>query len=203
MTWQAAIDRTVQGLGYDLVDVERTSGGLLRVTIDRLPGQVYSTAPGDFVTVEDCELVTRQLQYLLEVESVDYARLEVSSPGLDRPLRKPADWARFVGADIEITLKAAFEGRKKWTGTLLAREGDGFSLRLPPPQPAGGARKNRKASPSARGAKPAPAEAQDLLQTLDFTLDEVRDARLVPVIDFKGRRSKPGDAAQEDGGQTP
>lgn len=118
MTWQATIDRTVQGLGYDLVDVERTSGGLLRVTIDRLPGHVYSTAPGEFVTVEDCELVTRQLQYLLEVESVDYARLEVSSPGLDRPLRKPADWARFVGVDIEITLKSAFQGRKKWTGTI-------------------------------------------------------------------------------------
>ena len=58
MTWQATIDRTVQGLGYDLVDVERTSGGLLCVIIDRLPGHVYSTAPGEFVTVEDCELVT-------------------------------------------------------------------------------------------------------------------------------------------------
>ena len=114
MSWQAALERTITGMGYDLVDVERSAGGLLRVTIDRLPGQVYPTGPGEFVLVEDCELVTRQLQYLLEVEAVEYSRLEVSSPGLDRPLRKPADWARFVGSEIDITLRQPFEGRRKW-----------------------------------------------------------------------------------------
>jgi len=118
--WQLALERTVTGLGFDLVDVERAAGGLLRVTIDRLPGQAYSTGPGDAVVVEDCEIVTRQLQFLLEVEAVDYARLEVSSPGLDRPLKKLADWQRFVGVDIEITLREPFQGRKKWRGELAA-----------------------------------------------------------------------------------
>lgn len=192
-TLQAIVERTVTPMGYELVELEMAANGLLRVFIDAPAG----------IRLEDCESASHQLTHVLTVENVEYRRLEVSSPGLDRPLRKPADWARFVGVDIEITLKSAFQGRKKWTGTLMAREGDGFSLRLPPPQPAGGARKNRKASPSARGPKAAPADAQDLLQTLEFTLDEVRDARLVPVIDFKGRRSKQGDAAQEDGGQTP
>src|SRR5690606_16235024 len=79
---QDIAQQTVTGLGYELVEIERSAGGLLRVTID-LPW-----APGAeeaFVNVEDCEKVTRQLQYALEVEGIDYKRLEVSSPGLDRP----------------------------------------------------------------------------------------------------------------------
>ena len=103
MSWSEALERTVTGLHYDLVDVERSAGGLLRVTIDRLPGESYPTGPGEFVLVEDCEIVTRQLQYLLEVEGVDYARLEVSSPGFDRVLRKPAHFERFVGHLSERT----------------------------------------------------------------------------------------------------
>jgi ribosome maturation factor RimP len=190
MSWQSAIERTVQGMGYDMVDAERSAGGLLRVTIDRVPGHPYPTGPGEAITVDDCEVVTRQLQYVLEVEAVDYARLEVSSPGLDRPLRKPADWERFLGCDVELTLRAPFQGRKRWSGQLVGRDG-GYSLLLPPPQ-ASQPKKNRKAV----DAEPAAPR-----QGLDFSLDEVRDAHLVPVIDFKGRRIA-GDAAnKEDGGQ--
>jgi ribosome maturation factor RimP len=111
---QACIERTVVGLGFDLVDVERSARGLLRVFIDRVPGHVYpeSQGTGEFVTVDDCEAVTRQLQYVLEVEGVAYERLEVSSPGLDRPLKKPADFERFCGQAIELTLRLAFQGRK-------------------------------------------------------------------------------------------
>jgi ribosome maturation factor RimP len=107
--WQQAITGTIQGLGYDLVDAERAGRGLLRVTIDRIPGRVYGTpgAPdaGEFITVEDCEAVTRQLQYALEVEGLEYARLEVSSPGLDRPLRHDADYRRFAGQAVKVTLR--------------------------------------------------------------------------------------------------
>jgi ribosome maturation factor RimP len=172
----AAIERTVTGLGYEVVDIERAARGLLRVTIDRVPGHAYPGAPSDFVTVEDCELVTRQLQYVLEVEGVDYARLEVSSPGLDRPLRRAADYERFAGAQVDLALKAPFEGRRHFRGTLVVRDG-GWRLMLD-----GGE------------------------QALDFALDEVREARLVPVVDFKGRRAPAGapsaPAADEvDGGR--
>ena len=129
MAWQDIVRQIVVGLGYDLVELERSAGGLLRVTID-LPW--VQAAPGalqdeQFVTVEDCEKVTRQLQFLLEVEAVDYKRLEVSSPGIDRPLRGERDFERFAGAVVDITLKApmgsASQGqvnanRKKFRGTL-------------------------------------------------------------------------------------
>ena len=133
MSWQQAIERTVTGLGYELVDLERTGGGLLRVSIDRVPGQVYASGESEFVTVDDCEAVTRQLQYVLEVEQCDYARLEVSSPGLDRPLKRETDYARFAGAAIELTLKLPFAGRKRFKGVLAARDG-GWSLAIEPPE---------------------------------------------------------------------
>lgn len=171
MTWQAAIERNVNILGYDLVDAERSAGGLLRVYIDRRPGQAYDSGPGDTVTIGDCEAVTRHLQYALEVDGVDYQRLEVSSPGLDRPLKRPADWQRFIGSQVDVTLRQAFQNRRHWRGELAARE-DGWRLVLRD----GGQE-----------------------QALDFALEEVREARLVPVVDFKRRRTP---AAQEqDGGQ--
>lgn len=165
MTWQQAIDRTVTGLGYELVDLERSGGGLLRVYIDRVPGKAYATGASEFVTVEDCEAVTRQLQHVLEVENCDYARLEVSSPGLDRPLKREADYARFAGQAVDLTLKLPFAGRKKFKGVLAARDG-GWRLAMEP------------------AAKGQPEQA------LDFVFDEVREARLVPVVDFKGRKAR-------------
>lgn len=208
MTWQAwqlALERTVTGLGYELVDVERSAGGLLRVTIDRVPGQAYGTGQGEFVVVEDCEIVTRQLQYLLEVEAVDYARLEVSSPGLDRPLKKPGDWQRFVGAEVELTLRQPFQCRKKWRGELASGPSDdAWRLVLPPQKTLSRtalkrAAKRGAAKQEATGqAAPAPGGQQ----TLDFLLDEVLGARLVPVVDFKGRRgqaSGPAPQGDEDG----
>jgi ribosome maturation factor RimP len=100
---QKTVEQTVSGLGLELVEIERSAGGLLRITIDH-PWQ--PDQPERFVTVEDCESVTRQLQFALEVESVEYRRLEVSSPGIDRPLRTEKDFARFTGSVIDITLKA-------------------------------------------------------------------------------------------------
>jgi ribosome maturation factor RimP len=166
--WHGAVERTVAGLGYDLVDLERSARGLLRVTIDRVPGRRYAAADGapagegGFVTVDDCEAVTRQLQYALEVEGVDYQRLEVSSPGLDRVLKRPADFTRFAGEAVDLTLKAPFQGRRHWRGVLAAREG-GWRLALD----------------GSAGGTPG--------HVLDFALDEVREARLVPVFDFRGR----------------
>src|SRR5688500_1277626 len=126
---QAAIDTTVAGLGYELVEVERGPGGLLRVTIDH-PG-APAGEPERFIAVEDCERVTRQLQHVLEVEGLAYERLEVSSPGLDRPLKSASDFARFAGEQVEVTLKMPFKGRKRFRGELLA-EGTGWRIVLAP-----------------------------------------------------------------------
>ncbi len=171
--WYASIERTVTGLGFDLVDVERSARGLLRVFIDRVPGHAYPEAQGagEFVTVDDCEAVTRQLQYVLEVDNVDYERLEVSSPGLDRPLKKPADYSRFAGQAIDLALKQPFQGRRHWKGVLHAGAApEAWSLVL---------------------------EGEKAGSELAFTLEEVREARLVPVIDFKrgrGQASPDGNA---------
>jgi ribosome maturation factor RimP len=180
MGWQEAIATTVAGLGYELVDVERAQRGLLRITIDRIPGRSYragrgADAPldaGEAVTVDDCEAVTRQLQYVLEVEGLDYARLEVSSPGLDRPLKRESDYLRFAGQRVRIALKAPFEGRKVWEGVLSRGEAEGWNLSFT----------NGKTE-----------------QVLGFALHEVRDARLVPVVDFKGRKTGALPAGGADG----
>lgn len=206
--WQAAISGTVEGLGYELVDVERAQRGLLRITIDRVPGRAYSARGGpaaadavgdglDSVTVEDCEKVTRQLQYALEVEGLDYSRLEVSSPGLDRPLKRPADYERFAGQAVQVVLKVPFKGRKNWQGVLTAA------------QAAGDAAAGNAAAANATAAQAGSSPAQprwDLVfmdgkveQVLSFTLEEVREARLVPVVNFKGRKAQDGGGAQAPG----
>ncbi|WP_093160375.1 ribosome maturation factor RimP [Variovorax sp. YR216] len=198
MALQQTVEKTVAGLGYDLVEIERSAGGLLRVTIDLPWNGPNSTdaageAPEPFVTVEDCEKVTRQLQFALEVDGVDYKRLEVSSPGIDRPLRNEQDFERFVGEVIDVTLKAPMgaaaggqvaANRKKFRGTLERVAGaDGSSgwqiVWSDEPVPKPGQKVSKKRAP-------AP------LQALGFALDELREARLAPIVDFKGRRPKPG-----------
>jgi ribosome maturation factor RimP len=218
MNWQAAIERTVTGLGYELVEVERAPRGLLRVTIDRVPGQAYPGEPSESVTVDDCEAVTRQLQYVLEVENADYARLEVSSPGLDRPLKREADYARFAGELVEITLKLPFQGRRKYRGMLQPRPAQaaagGDSADTPAAEAAGwrlvlqdeaATRKpGGKAGHSNAKARAKPSDEEAPVQVLDFAFDEVREARLVPVVDFKGRQARAAQPQepQQDGGRT-
>ena len=191
MALQDIVEQTVKGLGYDLVETERSAGGLLRVTID-WPWQ--SGSPEQFITVEDCEKVNRQLQYALEVEGVEYRRLEISSPGIDRPLRHAQDFERFTGQVIDITLKAPMgaaasglvaANRKKFRGTLeridatADREAGWQITWRDEPEVKPGQRVSKKRAPMP-------------LQALGFKLEELRDARLAPLVDFKGRQ-----AAQE------
>ncbi|BEP69117.1 ribosome maturation factor RimP [Variovorax sp. V35] len=208
MALQQTVEQTVAGLGYDLVEVERSAGGLLRVTID-LPWtpptseDVAAGVPEPFVTVEDCEKVTRQLQFALEVDAVDYKRLEVSSPGIDRPLRNEQDFERFVGAVIDITLKAPMgaaaagqvsANRKKFRGTLeRADGGSGWQIVW------------SDAPETKPGQKVSKKRAPAPLHALGFVLDELRDARLAPIVDFKGRKAKtqPGFSDIDDGMNVP
>jgi len=102
------VNTTVSGLGYELVDCERSGRGLLRVLIDKPEG----------ISVEDCQMVSNHLTRLFLVENVDYDRLEVSSPGLDRPLKKEADFVRFSGQQAQIKLRMPMAGRKNFVGVI-------------------------------------------------------------------------------------
>ena len=196
-TLQQTIDDTVHALGYELVELERSAGGLLRVTID-WPWQPGAAERS--ITVEDCERATRQLHYALEVAGADYRRLEVSSPGIDRPLRQTRDFERFAGALVDVTLKdavgAAVAGglvaanRKKFRGVLGVADGDAagrWQIVWRDEPLAGPAKPGRRVS--AKKVQSLPPE-----RALVFTLDELASARLAPVVDFKGRGAK-ADAA--------
>jgi len=130
---QQVIESTATGLGYELVDVEGGArGGMLRVFIDHAVDSAAGPAAGAgrSITVEDCERMTRQLQRVFEVEAIDYGRLEVSSPGLDRVLKKPADFRRFQGEAAEIRLRVPLNGRRRFVGVVRAASDSGVDLEV-------------------------------------------------------------------------
>jgi len=200
------VEQIVIGLGYDLVEIDRSAGGLLRITIDLpwTPPADGVAVPEQFVTVEDCEKVTRQLQFALEVDAIEYKRLEVSSPGIDRPLRHQQDFERFAGQVIDVTLKAPLgsaasgqvsANRKKFRGVLERAEQiagaeapgvDSWQIVW---------RDEPEIKPGAKVSKKRPLAP---LQALGFTLDELRDARLAPIVSFKGRGHSAVDGADSD-----
>lgn len=106
------LQTTLEGLGYELVDLEGSRSGLMRVFIDSPRG----------ITVEDCARVSNHLTRLFAVEGVEYERLEVSSPGLDRPLKRLEDYARFAGREASVKLKLPLEGRRRFEGRLAGIE---------------------------------------------------------------------------------
>ena len=187
------IEQTVTGLGYDLVDIERTTGGLLRVTID-MP---YVAEAEQFINAEDCEKVTRQLQFVLEVEGAAYSRLEVSSPGIDRPLKTEKDFERFVGELIDITLKAPI-GIAAVAGSTISANQKKFRGTLEHPEPANPTGEDAPTWQIVWSDEPVGKPGQKIsknrvpppLQAMGFTLDEVHQARLAPVVDFKGRKPR-------------
>jgi len=131
MLLEEKLANTVAGLGFDVVHVELPARGrLIRLFIER--------EGGDHVSSDDCAFVSNHLQRWLTVENIDYDRLEVSSPGLDRILKKPEDFTRFAGQEAELKLRLPLNGRKRFTGTLQGVEGnavlievEGMPMRLP------------------------------------------------------------------------
>jgi ribosome maturation factor RimP len=160
---QQIISAEVRNLGYSLVDIEREGRGLLRVTIENPDYE-------RMITVEDCEKVSHQLTYTFAVENVPYERLEVSSPGLDRPIKSGDDFVRFAGLEIELKLRIAVGNRKNFKGVLQ------------------GLRSGIVNTPDAKFSLLFEASDGSAAE-LEFSLSEVEKARLVPVIDFKGRKS--------------
>ena len=115
-------ERTLAGMGFELVEARASGGGrFLTIFIDR---------PGG-ITVDHCAEVSRQLSRVFEVEGIDYDRLEVSSPGLDRPLRKPADFERFAGSRVDVKMRTAdASGRRRYTGLLRGAQGGVATLEV-------------------------------------------------------------------------
>lgn len=113
MDLSGLLDTTLAGLGYELVDFERAGkGGLLRVFIDKPPGALGG------ITLDDCTTVSHHLSRVLTVENVDYDRLEISSPGMDRPLRKARDFERFAGQRARVKLRVPLQGQRNFVGVL-------------------------------------------------------------------------------------
>jgi ribosome maturation factor RimP len=204
---QAIIELAVSGLGYEVVDVEHAHDGLLRVYIDAPAG----------IGLDDCEKVSRQLSHVLAVEDVDYTRLEVSSPGLDRPLKKPADFERFAGNEVSVRLRRALEGRRNFEGVLTVETGGRYGLELIERPSQEAAARGRKAAPKTAASKSAGSkkagpkagvneaagsgeadaashapraagDGQAAGRKLVFALDEIERARLVPKLKFQERR---------------
>jgi ribosome maturation factor RimP len=150
---EAKVEPAVTGMGYELVDVQSSNGGrMLRVFIDK---------PGG-ITVADCAAVSRQLTHVLPVEGVDFERLEVSSPGLDRPLRKAGDFLRFAGKRAEVRMRTPdATGRRKFVGVLRGAEAGQVKLELD----------------GQRGGK-----QQDGEQQVALALDDIERARLIPEL---------------------
>lgn len=156
------IEKTVAGLGYEMVDFERAERGLLRVYIDFSAADAEEKGP---ITVEDCATVSHQLSHVLTVENVPYERLEISSPGLDRPLRKLADFHRFAGHEAIVKLRMALPGtanRKSYQGILQEPDGEQLGIEF---------------------------ESKDGPAVLNFTLADMDKARLVPQVDFRSRKA--------------
>jgi ribosome maturation factor RimP len=122
LSLENVVQPVVTGMGYELVDVQASNGGrLLRLFIDK---------PGG-VGLEDCAAVSRQLSRVFEVEGIDYERLEVSSPGLDRPLRKGADFARFAGRKAEVRMRTPdATGRRRFVGLLRGADSGRVKIEL-------------------------------------------------------------------------
>lgn len=118
MDLNTRLEPVLAGLGYELVMLERAGRGLMRIFIDKPDG----------ITIDDCVAVSNHLTHLFTVENIEYDRLEVSSPGLDRPLVKPQDYVRFAGELVTLRLRVPLDNRRKLVGQLVGLEGDTIRL---------------------------------------------------------------------------
>ncbi|HEX4844060.1 MAG TPA: ribosome maturation factor RimP [Limnobacter sp.] len=137
-------------LGLEIADIEREGNGLLRIMIDSPNG----------ITVEDCERVSHQLSHLFTVENVNYERLEISSPGVDRVLRRTKDFERFAGVEVALKFKRAINNQKQFKGILQKGKTQAWGVLV---------------TPEGKNAEP---------YLVDFEIADLAGARLVPHLKF-------------------
>ena len=159
--------QALASMDVELVDVERAALGLLRITIDRVEG----------VRIEDCEQVSKHLSRVYEVENIDYRRLEVGSPGVDRPLRTQADFQRFVGERIEVKLREAVDNQKVFSGLLVSTAVDASEV---------GAKTEAGQTDLEFGVDFEAKKGE--VRRVVFKFSDVERAKLYPVLDFKGKK---------------
>jgi ribosome maturation factor RimP len=139
--------------------------GMVRVFIDYSFDGAAAQSDRGQITVEDCATVSHQLSHVFTVENINYERLEVSSPGLDRPLNKLTDFIRFVGCEAIVKLRLPMPGtpnRKTYQGIIREPKGETLMLEF---------------------------EVKDGAAMLEFALADVDKARLVPQVDFRSRKA--------------
>lgn len=171
------IDDALRSFSLELVEIERAPRGLLRVFIDRPEGQ-------GFVTVEDCSKVSNQLSHALTVENVEYERLEISSPGLDRVLKTAKDFWRFRGQPVRVRLNTMVGNRKRFDGVVSGVEEDEVTFLIVDAEaPSKSVSKAGKASKTAKAAAEKSATAATTGEkSVSVKLGQIEKARLIPQI---------------------
>lgn len=176
VTVEDVVASAVKALKLELVEVERAPRGLLRVYIDRPAGK-------GAVTVEDCADVSNQLTHQFTVEGIEYERLEVSSPGLDRVLKSAADFERFLGRSAKVRLNTMVDTRKRFEGQIVEVRGSSvaFLMDAESESQAKSARAVKKNAAS--NAKSKLKGATDVVRTrIVVELAQIEKARLVPEL---------------------
>ncbi len=165
---QEIVAASVTGLGYELVDFEHSARGLMRVFIDKPDG----------IGVEDCANVSNQLTRVFEVENIEFERLEVSSPGLDRPLKTLAHFQQYVGLSVRVRLNTVIEGRKRFDGVIETVDGETivFGLREDETDAKAG-QHVKKVSKTKRAGADAGAT-----KTIRVPIESIDKTRLIPEI---------------------
>ncbi len=165
------VNDALTSFSLELVEIERAPRGLLRVFIDRPEGH-------GFVTVEDCSRVSNHLSHALTVENVEYERLEISSPGLDRTLKSAKDFLRFRGQPVRVRLNTLVDNRKRFDGLVTEVNDDEIAFSVAVGDEAAGA-KGTKVGKSAKKAADAASVDQ---KTVRVKLGQIEKARLIPQI---------------------
>lgn len=156
------VGTAVAALEYELVDIERTARGLLRVFIDK---------PGG-ISVEDCALVSNHLSRVLAVEEIDYDCLEVSSPGLERPLKHVADFVRFTGRSAKVRLNTLIDNRRRFEGLIESADDAAITFRLVEDASVA---IGKPAAKKKQGAKTALSD-----KTISVKITDIERAHLIP-----------------------
>lgn len=176
------IGPSLDGMGYEIVQIQLIGGGrgqTLQIMADRLDGAA--------MTVDDCAEISRVVSALLDVDDpIDGAyTLEVSSPGIDRPLVRERDFERWAGFEAKIELSALRDGRRRFRGRLLGIENGVVRLRL-------GDESEEKQAKGAKGKSHAPAETgEEPAATVDIPFADIAKAKLVLTDDLLAAAAPP------------